>query len=137
MGRLRTKVLWTLFLLGTALDAITTIYLVSLYGVEHEANLLARAFMEMWGPVWGTVFHNLWGVGLVWGLWKIAHMSTRLWARALRESLDALMVVRIMAPINNFVYAFTGVALIDVLGFTTFVFVSALGFVVALRLWRR
>jgi len=137
MGRLKTKVLWALFLLGTALDAITTIYLVSLYGVEHEANLLARAFMEMWGPVWGTVFHNLWGVGLVWGLWKIANMSTRLWARALHEALDALMVVRIMAPINNFVYAFTGVALIDVLGFTTFVFVSALGFVVALRLWRR
>jgi len=138
----KTKLLWAAFLAGAALDGFTTAYLVSLYGIEHEANLIARAFMERWGPVWGTVFHNLWGISLVWGLWKLAHatINWRWWDKVvetLRESLTALMVLRMLAPINNLAFMFTGVALIDVVDFTAYVFVSALGLVVALRLWRR
>jgi len=113
------------------LDGITTAYLVSLYGVEYEANLVARAFMERWGSVWGTVFHNLWGVGLVVSLWLLTYVSVGRWwdmaVKILRESLGVLMVLRMLAPINNLMLMFTVVALIDVLDIPTLVFTLVLG----------
>jgi len=138
----KTKLLWAVFLLGTVLDGITTVYLVSLYGIEHEANLIARAFMERWGPVWGTIYHNLWGVGLVVSLWLLTYVSVERWrwwdkvVKTLRESLEVLMVFRMLAPINNLAFALVGVALIDLVGFTELVFTSALGLILARRLWR-
>jgi len=136
----KTKLLWTLFLLGTALDMATTVYLVGLYGVEHEANLVARSFMERWGPLWGTVVHGLSGIGLVWGLWRLTYITTkRRWQKLikyLREALEALMAIRMVAPINNLMFMFTGVALIDVLDIPTLVFTLVLGLMAGRRLWR-
>jgi len=136
----KTKV-WILILLGAALDGFTTAYLVSVYGIEHEANLIARAFMEKWGPVWGTIYHNAWGVGLLLSLWLLTYVSVekRWWGRfveTIRESIEFIAVLRLLAPLNNTMFLFTGVALIDVVDFATLIFVSALGLVVGRRLWR-
>jgi len=137
----KTKRVWTLILLGAVLDGITTAYLVSVYGIEHEANLIARAFMEKWG-VWGTLYHNMWGVGLLLSLWLLTYVSVEKpwwWGRfveTIRESIELIAVLRFLAPLNNVLFMFTGVALIDMVDFATLIFVSALGLVVGRRLWR-
>jgi len=125
----KTKLLWAIFLLGTALDAATTVYLANLYGVENEFSVVARAFMYAMGPS-GVVMLSGIIVAAVWGLWHIDRPRVRL-------ALEAFMLVKMVAPINNLSLILSGVALVDVLGMPTLSLITMLITTAVLRVWNR
>jgi len=128
MVSLRIKLLWTIFLLGTALDVATTVYLANLYGVENEFSVSARAFMYAMGPSGVIVLSGI--IVVVWGLWHIDRPRVRL-------ALEAFMLVKMVAPINNLTLIISGVALVDVLGMPTLLLITMLITTVVLRAWSR
>jgi len=125
----KTRLLWSLFLLGTALDAATTMYLANLYGVENEFSVSARAFMYAMGPSGVIVLSGIIAV-VVWGLWRVDRPRVRL-------ALEAFMLVKMVAPINNLTLILFGVAVVDVLGMPTLLLITMLITTVVLRAWSR
>jgi hypothetical protein len=98
------------FLYLQVLDVLSTLLLLN-FGVENEANFLARGFITRFGPVWGLIFIKVLIVPVVFAIYAyVKTINNKLMKRTmffLNAAYMAVVAWNLFLAVNLYKYCFT------------------------------